>query len=247
MDKPWLQEVHRPQTLAICFSSGDLGDVGRHAVLAALELPPSVVARIRVFGSNVQQALFHDKWKCACPSHDIHDDNHRLDLIDHVDLTTDPVDLHGVDAVLLCLGNRIPFHDDNIAYAATERIVLQQQVPRICLLTSVGLGDDWPPLPWDRSHSQILQALFRTVCWTQFQDLSGAELVLRQQQNDFLVVRAVALDEERVPSGQWTVQTTKSEEPPASQLAHMDCARFLVQEAVKGSLSRTAVVLGGQR
>ena len=249
----WIQEVQRPKTLAIFFSSGDLGDVGRHAVVAALELPPTVVGKVLVLARNAREALLVSRWECGCPGgqHGNMEKDRRLQIIE-IDVTREAITpfLEDVDAIITCLGNRQPFHDDVVAYTGTDHVVqsmLAMQVHRICMLSSVGLGDDWPPLHWHH-YGRILQGMFRTVCWRQFQDLSGAELAIRQNDHllDFLVARAVVVEEDDVaPTGRWMLQFQKDDPPPDAYLAHLDCARFLVQEAVLPRLSRQAVVVGG--
>lgn len=219
-------------------------------MLAALELPPSVIARVRVLAKNPRESCSSSAdWECGCPNHSSENDS-RVEWIP-LDCTKDPIATHlyGVDAVITCLGNRQPFHDDIIAHAGTENIVsamLSMRVSRICVLSSVGLGDDWPPLPWD-AYGRILQGMFRTVCWPQFQDLSGAELCIRQKESaiDFLVARVVATEEDVAPTGRWRIQEKRSHPPPSAHVSHLDCARFLVKEAVLPSLSRRAVVIGG--
>jgi len=240
------------KTLGIFFSTGDLGDVGRHAVAAALELPQHMVDQVRVF-SRQTETLEETQWKCACRQHHISDsDKKRLRII-KLDCTRDEIAPHlkGVDAVISCLGNRKPFHPDCIAKVGTERILeamIAAKVDRIAMLSSVGIADDWPPMEWSREGNR-LQAFFRTICWVQYQDLSGAELAVRkaEQQSsnlDFLIARPVLLPETTAPAGSWYLQKNKYEDHPDVDLAKMDCARFMVQECIHCTISRKAVVVG---
>jgi hypothetical protein len=243
-----------PITLLIIYSSGDLGDVGRHAVAAALEFPPTVVRQVRALSTNIE-ALAKRDWKCGCQEQHSVTESDRLQLIQD-DCTTSNLDqyMDGVSAVISCLGNRRPFHDDCVAKLGTQGIVqalLRQEVaPRFVVLSSVGIAEDWPPMEWSR-EGQRLQGFFRTICWMQYQDLSGAELATQQgaqtnKEFDFLIVRSVILDETTIPVGGWYIQVAKHKDhPPCLDLAKMDCARFMVEEAIFPSIRRRAVVVGG--
>jgi hypothetical protein len=243
-----------PITLLIIYSSGDLGDVGRHAVAAALEFPPTVVRQVRALSTNIE-ALAKRDWKCGCQEQHSVTESDRLQLIQD-DCTTSNLDqyMEGVSAVISCLGNRRPFHDDCVAKLGTQGIVqalLRQEVaPRFVVLSSVGIAEDWPPMEWSR-EGQRLQGFFRTICWMQYQDLSGAELAIQQgaqtnKEFDFLIVRSVILDETTIPVGGWYIQVAKHKDhPPCLDLAKMDCARFMVEEAIFPSIRRRAVVVGG--
>lgn len=243
-----------PITLLIIYSSGDLGDVGRHAVAAALEFPPTVVRQVRALSTNIE-ALAKISWKCGCLEQHSVIESDRLQLI-QADCKTTNLDqfMEGVSAVISCLGNRRPFHDDCVAKLGTQGIVqavLRQEVtPRFVMLSSVGIAEDWPPMEWT-SEGRRLEGFFRTICWMQYQDLSGAELAIQQgartnEEFNFLIVRSVILDETTIPVGGWYVQVAKHKDhPPCLDLAKMDCARFMVEEAIIPSIRRRAVVVGG--
>jgi hypothetical protein len=244
--------------IGIVYSSGDIGDVGRHAVEAALELPATLVSSVKVFSINSSQSLFQETdWKCGCSSeHSLSNRQESLDRLQviNVDCTKDCLShyLSDVDAVISCLGNRKPFHPDCIAKKGTESIIramLSQQVYRIVMLSSVGISNDWPPMEWSR-EGQRLQAFFRTICWGQYQDLSGAELAvqlggLENDRLDFLIARSVILGEKTRPNHRWYVQNKKYHDHPRKKMAKMDCARFMVEEAIRPTMHRAAVVVGG--
>jgi hypothetical protein len=65
-------------------------------------------------------------------------------------------------------------------------------------------------------------------------------------QLDYLIVRTVLLPETIAPTGQYTVQEQKYHDHPNFYMAKMDCARFLLAQAVTPTLSGTAVVVGGE-
>ena len=245
-------------TMAIFYSSGDLGDVGRHVVEAALAVPADVLGEIRVFSSNTA-TLKEPVWGCGCGKNHgfgFSNTNSQRLVLQNIDLTKDSVEplLVGVDVIISCLGSRTPFQSSDCNAQVRSANILKSmsalKINHILMLSSVGISDDWPPLEWTFEESKRLQGYFRTICWTQYQDLSAAEILLNEllEQDPrirSLVVRVVLLNETDEPTGQWYVQQRKHEDHPHSRLAKMDCARFLVQEAIQPSIVQRAVVLGG--
>lgn len=239
------------KVIVIVFSTGDLGDVGRHAVAVALETAPSVVRTIKVISSD-PTTLEQENWKCGCRRHHISmKDRKRLE-IHQADCSTDNLApyLQGVDAVISCLGNRLPFHPDIVAKPGTEHLIVAMQqggCKRLVLLSSVGIGDDWPPLEGCR-EGDFLAGFFRTICWSQYQDLRGAERAVQRgtisSQLDYAIVRSVPTNELK-PQGLSFVQQKKYVDRVGHDIAKMDLARFLVSEAIEPVLHRQAVVVGG--
>lgn len=249
--------------LAIFFSSGDLGDVGRHAVAAALEWEEVVL--IKAFAHDAQSMLLKKRWRCGCPSgHSVtqRGQDGRLDekiLPFEMTFSVETIaeQLHDIDAVLICMGNRQIelLHPECISMIGAQSILQAAQVNgirRVILLSSVGISEDWPPMEWS-PEGRRLESLFRTVCWPQFQDLTGAERAIQTaaQENtdfDFLIVRTVLLIDTVVPCGTWLLQMQKYESNhPSDCLAKMDCARFMVQEAIRPTIHNRAVTIGGLR
>ena len=139
------------RVVGIFFSSGDLGDVGRHAVAAALEMPQSAISMIRVFSRDIA-SLDQTNWKCGCGKHSIsqQDRNNRIQFL-QMDCTQDDLvpALINVDAIVSCLGSRQPFHNERIVQEGTERLVqaaIRCNISRFVMISSVGIGDDWPPM-----------------------------------------------------------------------------------------------------
>ena len=257
--------------MAIFFSTGDLGDVGRHVVEAALAMPVEVLGEIRVFSKNIEK-LNEANWSCGCPNKHgllcpdddipMHIQRQRL-VLRKIDVCKDSLTPHlaGVDVIISCLGNRNPFNSDFAAKLGTANILKSMTslpIQHILMLSSVGISEDWPPLEWSLDEGKRLQGHFRTIGWMQYQDLSAAEMLLtnflRESSNSLtnptrnirsLVVRAVLLNETDKPTGEWCVQQRKHHDHPTSHLAKMDCARFLVQEAIQPTIIERAVVVGG--
>ena len=237
--------------------------------LAAVTQPPDNDDDDEESGAAPQEAVQVREDPCR------HD---RLQLMD-CNLTQDSADQHldamletGVDAIIACLGNRQPFHNDCIAGLGMQRLVEAMQrfgqrwaagssgdhrpssplpppPPRVLLLSSAGIGDDWPPMEWSRSGER-LQAFFRTICWNQFQDLSTAERAVREYalqnpQFDYLIARSVLLGEQTRPTGQWYIQQVKYGDHPTEEIAKRDAAQFLLQEALSPTIHQRAIVIGG--
>lgn len=247
--------------VAVFFSTGDIGDVGRHVVAAALEISPQEIPLVKVFARNCHSLLSQKKWKCAClVDHDMNRrerDDHRVDLFDW-NCSKDSIIEHldGINVIITCLGNRDirVVHPECIAHSSMEQIVqaaTQRNIHRVIALSSVGISEDWPPMEWSE-EGRRLEALFRTICWSQFQDLAGAEQVIRAHATantdfDYLIVRSVLLRDTTIPCGSWTVQRSKcTDDHPLDDIAKMDCARFLVQQALHSSFHRCAITVGGQ-
>ena len=93
---------------------------------------------------------------------------------------------------------------------------------------------------------KVMDAMFSTICRREANDLLGSEQVYKESKNlDFLLVRPVGLAEDAVPSGEWFIQKEKHKDVVGTNIAKMDCGRFVVQEALNPTLHRTAVVIGG--
>ena len=269
-------------TLLIVYSSGDLGDVGRHCVALALKQPR--IRQVKVVTDQPPQDLYDEQRynKCRCPphTHELLGFKDRLRVFP-ANLSHEEFSRHvqNVDAVISCLGNRLPFHPDSsshIAENATTRIVqalldLDKTRQRIIMLSSVGIGNDWPPLEGLREGT-FLQGLFRTICWEQYQDLSGAErAVIRSwssNQLDYVTVRCVLLPDECQPTGLFraidqpqgierqanTDTDVERRRDPCGRagpdydqcIAKLDAALFLIQEVVRPSRHRQVVILGGR-
>lgn len=159
-------------TLAILYSKGGLGDVGRHAILAALERDD--VGAVRVFTQHpemIQEVPPEKKnWNCGCP------ETHVLtkEQLDKIEII--PVDEHwrvkdlsphfeGVTAVVSCLGNRQMFIGDRVAGEGSKVLVAAmgaKNVKRVVAMTSVCIGEDVPGVEW-HVGGKIMAILFRTT------------------------------------------------------------------------------------
>lgn len=251
------------KTLAIFFSSGGLGDVGRHAILVALDDPR--VASIKLFASSKNmKTLDLPNWKCGCTApHDWNEavtkssklfEKFELDLSNKNDKDVGRIlkeQLKDVDAIISCMGNRQPFWGDRVGAAATHHIKIAMEatnIKRIVAMTSMGLNEDHPCMEW-RWEGKIMDFLFKTICRREKKDLVELESLLTSSKPevlDYLLVRPVGLGEEVVPEGTYFVQKQKHTDVVGYNMAKMDCARLFVDQAVSSStgMHRTAVVVG---
>lgn len=133
--------------LAVLYGKGGLGDVGRHAVLAALERDD--VTTVKVL-SQYPETLNETNWKCACPG------GHELTAEQRKRLEIVPVknnwkDISGhfkdVTSIVSCLGTRQPFLGGRCATAGSKAVVEAMKahnISRVVSITSMGLGEDYP-------------------------------------------------------------------------------------------------------
>lgn len=133
--------------LAILYGPGGLGDVGRHAILAALERDD--VASIKVLSEH-PKTLNEKNWKCGCPNdHTFTEEQRkRMEIIPVKDNWKDITShFSGVTAVVSCLGTRQPFLGGRCATKGSKAVVhgmKANNISRVVSITSMGLGVDYP-------------------------------------------------------------------------------------------------------
>lgn len=146
------------KVLCILYSSGGLGDVGRHATRAALDLGPEQVSKIKVLSTQPPEFLLKQaRWNCGCNvDHAAEFTPEELQRMDILQVNFDEIaDLNAylvdVDAVVSCLGNRQFFLGDRVASVGTRKLVDAMnfhEIKRGVFMSSMGIGDDWPPAEW---------------------------------------------------------------------------------------------------
>ena len=238
----------QPAVLAILYSKGGLGDVGRHAILAALERDD--VASVKVFSEH-PETLQETNWKCGCPDDHVltEDQLKRMEII-KVSPGWKAKDLsshfEGVTAVVSCLGNRQMFLGERVAEGGSKAVVAsmnKHNISRVVAITSVGLGEDVPGCEWHYG-GKIMGILFQTTCRREAVDLRRGELTFQDSGLDYLLVRPVGLAENVVPLNEYFIQKEKFKDILGITMAKLDCARFMVDEALNPTRHRTAVVVG---
>jgi hypothetical protein len=239
--------------LVILFSKGGLGDVGRHAVRAALDRPQEI-EHITVI-SQYTDSLRDTNWNSACSPSEIQiteDEWKRLTIVpiqSWKDESSIVPYFEGAGAVISCLGNRQMTLGDRVSGVGNAMVVKamkQHQVTRAVVISSVGIRDDWPPLEFHWS-GKVLSCIFLTVGRSDYKDLSKGEEAYTSSLSDidYLIVRPVGLGEDIVPTGKWYVQKEKYKDTLFHfDSAKLDCARYMIEEALKPTRHCSAVVLG---
>jgi len=240
--------------LVVLFSKGGLGDVGRHAVRAALDRGPDVVEHVTVISQHMDSLLKdNDNWNCGCvnPHTFTNEEKDRMTIVS-VDSFDDDVVLlshfEGAGAVISCLGNRQINLGDRVGGAGSCLVVKAlnlKKIERAVVISSMGIKEDWPPIEF-HWVGKIMSCIFLTCGRKDYKDLSAAEEAFRSSNNiDYLIVRPVGLGEETTPRNEWLVQKEKYKDTSLDiGIAKLDCARFMVEEAIKPTRHKTAVVVG---
>jgi NAD(P)H-binding len=239
--------------LVVLYGVGGLSDVGRHAIPAALER--NDVEHITIL-TRYPKLIEESRWNCGCPEpHAFSDaDKARMTVVP-VQAWSNPADLvshfAGATAVISCLGNRQPLFghcesaDGNAAVIhAMENI---KDLKRVVVCSSVGIEEDWPPLEFFKLGYYAMSCLFMTLSRSNFNDLTKMERAYKstsEDEVDFLFVRPVGLGEDIVPVNRWAVQQQKNVDTLHFDMAKLDCARYMVEEAINPTRHRGAVVLG---
>lgn len=260
-------------TLVVLYGIGGLSDVGRHAILAAMERPAAVEKIIVI--TEYPELLDEENWECSCPG------GHTNPTIKSSSPTSDELEVDisvvkinswkkdqpnlkehfsGADAVISCLGHRQPglvnpklTSHGLIAYAGNKQVIramLEAKVQRVVVCSSMGIEEDWPPMEF-RCEGKIMALLFKTMMKSAFKDLSAMEVAYKEAAIeypalDYLFVRPVGLGEEVVPVGKYFLQKEKGKDIVGANMAKMDCARFLVEEALNPTKHKRGIVIGSE-
>ena len=235
--------------LVILYGSGGLSDVGRHALQAALELP-NVECRVLTQHPDL---LDESNWKCGCPqNHTFTEEDRRRFQVIAISSWKDAGNINphfqGATGVVSCLGNRQPFIGDWVAHEGSQAVIqgmTEHNIQRVVAITSVGVEEDRPPIEWFWG-GKILSFIFMTFGRTSFADLTAMEKIYRASSLDYLLVRPVGLGEDVIPVGKWFLQKEKHKDVLGINLAKLDCARYMVQEALNPTRHREAVVVGSE-
>lgn len=248
--------------LVILYGMGGLSDVGRHAIQVALEREPKI--DLITILTQHPELLEENNWDCACPDgHFVsEEDKKRLKVItvttwpkkgteeDH-EFTTH---FSGASAVVACLGNRQPgFWDSRIkngwvSYEGNQAVIRAMEangIARAVVISSVGIEEDRPPLEFHWA-GKIMSWMFATVSRRSFDDLTSMERAYRNSKLDFLLVRPVGISQDVKPVGRWVLQKEKGKDTVGFNMAKMDVARFMIEEALNPSRHKTGVVIGAE-
>ncbi|KAG7340698.1 NADPH-binding protein [Nitzschia inconspicua] len=249
--------------LVILYGIGGLSDVGRHAILAALEQP--AVSHITVV-TEYPELLDEKRWECGCkephtnPATD-HPEKIKVVGIDswkngsHVKVLKEH--MKDANAVISCLGHRQPgwinkeLRKKGIVSAVGNKQVIEAMLAtdgldRAVVCSSIGIEEDWPPMEFHWA-GKAMKWLFQGPSKKTFKDLTDMELAYKEAKSiDYLFVRPVGISEDEVPVNKWFLQKEKGVDAVGFNMAKMDVARFMVQEALNPTKHRVGVVIGSE-
>lgn len=236
--------------LVILYGIGGLSDVGRHVLQAALD-KPNVSCTVL---TKHPELLEESNWKCGCTEpHDVSSfpkDRFSVVKVDSWDTETISDHFRGASAVIQCLGNRQVMVGENDAAKGSEAVIASMKkhgIERAVAVSSVGIGEDWPPLEFFWG-GKILAFLFSVpfLGGKAYRDLSGMENNYRASDLDYLLVRPVGIGEDIQPVGKWFIQKQKFKDVLGFNMAKLDVARFCVEEALQPTKHKEAVVVGAE-
>ncbi|KAL7542473.1 hypothetical protein ACHAXR_011819 [Thalassiosira sp. AJA248-18] len=260
--------------LVILYGIGGLSDVGRHAIIAALEKPS--IDKITVITSYPEK-LDEKNWECNCPgghTNPFNDSNmaSKLEIVKIDSWKNDQLNLitqHfvGATAVVSCLGHRQPGWKDPelkktglIAYDGNKQVIAAMEaakVDRVVVISSFGINGD---KSWPHWATKFMACLFKTFQRKAGKDLEAMENAYTETSLDYLFVKPVGIGEEVVPVGRYYLQEPGKkrvhdvfsdkegdkviEDIVGGNMAKMDAARFMIDEAVSPKLHRCSQTLG---
>jgi hypothetical protein len=247
--------------LVVLYGIGGLSDVGRHAILAALEQHVSKVTVI----TEYPELLDEQQWECGCTPPHTNPAKEFPDRVEVISLesswkTTNHVELlkqHMTDAnaVISCLGHRQPGYKypilrkkGIISYKGNIQVIQAMKemgVERAVVISSIGIEEDYPPLELHWAGN-IMNLLFRGPAKKTYADLTNMEREYKASAIDYLFVRPVGISEDVVPENRWFIQKEKGVDPVGFNMAKMDVARFMVEEALNPTKHRMGVVIGSE-
>mmetsp|Transcript_80598 Transcript_80598/g.121111 ORF Transcript_80598/g.121111 Transcript_80598/m.121111 type:complete len:276 (-) Transcript_80598:85-912(-) len=245
-------------SLVILYGIGGLSDVGRHAILAAMEKPE--VSKITVL-TEFPELLDLPNWECNCPKPHTNpsskggdDHDNRVNLV-KIQNRQEDLSSHfqGATAVISCLGHRQPGWSNPdlkkrgiIAAEGNQQVIdamTKAGIDRAVVMSSMGIQEDWPPVEFHWA-GKIMKLLFKTNTRKAFKDLTEMEVLYKKSSIDYVFIRPTGLGEEVVPVGKWMLQKEKYKDAVGMNMAKMDCARYMVQEALEPTRHKSAVVIG---
>lgn len=258
--------------LVVLYGIGGLSDVGRHAIIAALENP--AIDKITVI-TEYPEKLNEKNWDCNCPGGHTNpfDDPDAAPKLEMVKVDTwkneqQNIATHftGAAGVVSCLGHRQPGWKypelktrGLIAYDGSKQVIAamkEAKVERVVAISSFGINGD---KSWPHWANKFMACLFKTFQRKAGKDLIRMEAAYTESDLDYLLVKPVGIGEEVLPVGRYYLQeagkkkvydvesgATIDDEIVGGNMAKMDTARFMVDEAVKPTLHKKSQVVGAK-
>ena len=251
----------RSSRLVILYGIGGLSDVGRHAILAALE--NESVKHITVI-TEYPEKLDDKSYECNCfpdvghtnPFNDPEQVS-KLEMVKIDSWKSEQADLYkhfqDANAVISCMGHRQPgwkhpelIQRGLIAYDGNRQVIKameEAQVNRVVVISSFGLKTD--DKVWHHWARKLMSFLMNTFMRKAKNDLEAMEELYTKSSLDYLIVRPVGISEDKEPLGEWYLQEPNAE-AVGGNMAKLDVARFMVSEALTPSLHKTSKVVGAK-
>lgn len=243
--------------LVILYGVGGLSDVGRHAVQVAVQKKKETdeVDTITVL-TRYPELLGETNWNCGCPEpHGFSDEEKKMFHLVHVkDWSDSSLTSHfvGATSVISCVGNRQPtmmgVKPDSWEAFDGNKLVMkamkEHSIPRAVVMTSMGVNEDWPPVEYHWA-GKAMALIFLTCGRKCYKDLAAMEDAYRASDLDYLLVRPVGIGEDQLPQGKWKLQKEKHKDKDMGiDMAKLDVARYMMQEALEPTRHKDAVVIG---
>jgi len=90
-----------------------------------------------------------------------------------------------------------------------------------------------------------MRLLFLTCARKPYKDLAAMEDAYRATDLDYLFIRPVGIGEDVLPENKWKLQKEKYKDKEMGiDMAKLDVARFMMQEALNPTKHKDAVVIG---
>jgi len=252
-------------------TTGGLSDVGRHAIMAALEKP--TINKIVVI-TEYPELLDLKNWECNCSGGHSNpfnnpDSSSRLEMVKIDTWKNDQPELakhfDGAVGVVSCLGHRQPGWKNSdlkkrglVAHAGNKQVIaamMASKVDRVVVISSIALNGD---KSWPHWASKVMGCLFATFQRSAAKDLIGMEAEYIESSLDYLFVRPVGIGEEVVPTGRYYLQQpgekksldvtsgTMMDGEVGGNMAKIDVARFMVDEVIHPTLHRKIQTVGAK-
>eukprot|EP00286_Rhodomonas_abbreviata_P021343 CAMPEP_0181314952 /NCGR_PEP_ID=MMETSP1101-20121128/15102_1 /TAXON_ID=46948 /ORGANISM="Rhodomonas abbreviata, Strain Caron Lab Isolate" /LENGTH=259 /DNA_ID=CAMNT_0023422099 /DNA_START=21 /DNA_END=800 /DNA_ORIENTATION=- len=253
------------RTVAILYGTkGGMGDVGKFAVMQALKTPGLTVRPVALSmeaEEGEDNGVLVDFDKCPktkhrCPA-DVDDADARAKLkasfdgieIQKMDIAADSTQsklektFEGVDAIVMCTGNRQPGMARWCTLAAEKVIAASNAkgVKRVVVLSSMGIGDDYLPISFIKC---LWWCMLQTMVRSAKNDLIAMESAIMASDCDFLIVRPMGIDPSEKATGKWKLVQNRGEGGLPITVSKEDVAAFMLSEALTPSIHKKAVTIG---
>eukprot|EP00040_Diaphanoeca_grandis_P044491 m.12502 g.12502 ORF g.12502 m.12502 type:complete len:253 (+) comp9334_c0_seq1:150-908(+) len=238
-------------------TKGGLGDVGKFAVIHAVRLLQPKNVKIVALSAESTEGDDLGFEIDVYPDRDTVHKQFREIMLKHkanvvkIDIEGEDAEskiaaaLEGTDAVVACLGNRQPKMARWLGTGSQKTIgaMQSQDIKRLVILSSMGIGEDFMPFGFIRVlWSILLRTFFRPA----FRDLHSLEenVINADTSLDYTIVRPVQIDPHTPASGSWNLLQSWTDKPVGLAVSKSDVALFMVEQAIAPTLHRTAVTIG---